>query len=265
MYHAELKGKLSFSQERGEDILTSNVFSFFEYASRTVYLKELLALLGISPTDQELNRADFIFWPAYDDRTEPDLVILVGRYYLLFEAKYLSGFGIDQLERELDGGRAEARTLRKELVLVALTAHSTRPPDIFSGLPADCQHMLRWMNWQSISRMLQEILEREDPTVADQLFAQDLYSLLDRRNLRGFHSFGRLANRTVGARAGRIFFDARTATYRGQFLGFHDSLAQLPLVHMHTGNLFYTHVYFQNLPQVQAHEVGPKFLRRGDQ
>jgi hypothetical protein len=40
MYIAELKGKLSLTDERKEDILTSNVFSFFKYSTRKVFLKD---------------------------------------------------------------------------------------------------------------------------------------------------------------------------------------------------------------------------------
>ena len=34
MYLAEIHGKLSMENENKEDILTSNVFSFFKYANR---------------------------------------------------------------------------------------------------------------------------------------------------------------------------------------------------------------------------------------
>jgi hypothetical protein len=95
MYIAELKGKLSSRIERSEDVLTSNVFSFFKYAPRDIFLSRLLSLLGINLTDDELDNAEFIFWPTYEDGTEPDLVLLVGRYYILFEAKYFSDFGTD--------------------------------------------------------------------------------------------------------------------------------------------------------------------------
>ena len=57
MYLAELRGKLSSSQERSEDILTSNVFCFFKYAERSVYLKRFLSLVGVGLTDEELERA----------------------------------------------------------------------------------------------------------------------------------------------------------------------------------------------------------------
>lgn len=103
MYLAELHGKLSskfdgknnslHSIERMEDILTSNVFSFFKYSSRDIFLKEYLNSLEFQVSEKEAKEAEFRFWPNYEDGTEPDLVIIVGKYYILFEAKYYSGFG----------------------------------------------------------------------------------------------------------------------------------------------------------------------------
>jgi len=89
MYLAELHGKLSSSVERQEDILTSNVFSFFKYSNREIFLKEFLSRSGCHVTSEEANKAEFIFWPRFEENTEPDLVIIVGKYYLLIEAKAL--------------------------------------------------------------------------------------------------------------------------------------------------------------------------------
>jgi len=44
MYLAELHGKLSSKIQRMEDLLTSNVFSFFKYSTREIFLKEYLSL-----------------------------------------------------------------------------------------------------------------------------------------------------------------------------------------------------------------------------
>jgi hypothetical protein len=80
MYLAELHGKLSRGVERKEDILTSNVFSFFKYSRRDVFLKKYLEkLLGLHCSIEDLKSAEFVFWPTYDDSTEPDLVILIAR------------------------------------------------------------------------------------------------------------------------------------------------------------------------------------------
>ncbi len=55
MYITELKNKIPPSLERMEDVLTSDVFSFFKYAERTIYLKSLLKKLNIAVSDKECN------------------------------------------------------------------------------------------------------------------------------------------------------------------------------------------------------------------
>lgn len=64
MYIAELQGKFSPYQERMEDILTSNVFSFFMYARREIFLSEFLRLLDIETEAEDLHNAEFLFWPS---------------------------------------------------------------------------------------------------------------------------------------------------------------------------------------------------------
>ena len=93
MYLAELRGKLSSRVERMEDVLTSNVFSFFKYSSRDIFLKKYLNELGFNVSDREAEEAEFRFWPVFEEGTEPDLVIIVGDYYLLIEAKYFRIWG----------------------------------------------------------------------------------------------------------------------------------------------------------------------------
>jgi hypothetical protein len=48
MYQAELKGKLPEETEKMEDILTSNVFSFFKYSNRIIFLKNNLLEINSS-------------------------------------------------------------------------------------------------------------------------------------------------------------------------------------------------------------------------
>ena len=93
MYVAELRGKLTASHERSEDILTPSAVTFFKYAGRSVYLRRFLSRVSIELTDHELREVEFLFWPTYEDGTEPDVVLLAPDHYPLFEAKYHSGFG----------------------------------------------------------------------------------------------------------------------------------------------------------------------------
>ena len=95
MIVAELHGKLSPRVERMEDVLTSNVFSFLKYNDRSRILRAyLMEELGLEVSESEASEAEFRFWHVYDDGTEPDVIIIVGNAYILFEAKYFSGFGL---------------------------------------------------------------------------------------------------------------------------------------------------------------------------
>lgn len=154
MYVAELRGKLSSKVENKEDILTSNVFSFFKYADRKTFLMpflyELLSEFGLKITEKDAELAQFIFWPCYDERTEPDLVLIVGNYYILFEAKYFSDFSKetelskDQLSRERKKGWQAAKNLCKQFVMIAVTADYSEPKEKFEEIRKLVN--FRWVN-----------------------------------------------------------------------------------------------------------------------
>ena len=232
MYLAELHGKLSQRIERMEDVLTSNVFSFFKYSTREIFLKGYLNELKVYVSDQEANEAEFIFWPRFEENTEPDLVIIVGNYYLLIEAKYFSDFGGEtdktkaQLIREIEGGRLEAKNYGKDFVLIAITADSYRKDYKFEVIPKAFRPHFVWTNWQKVSWVLTNILESDKKiTKQERDFALDLYHLLDKKNLRKFQSFDVLSlmNQYLKPHA-YVFFEAKTAKFRGDFIGFLNSL-----------------------------------------
>ncbi len=187
MYIAELKGKLSSAIENSEDILTSNVFSFFKYSGRTIFLKEFLYKIGINLLDENLISAEFLFWPRYDDNTEPDLVIIAGDYYILIEAKYFSGFGEEtvnrksQLSREIKGGILEAKALQKQFVLIAITADYSYKSYKFDEIKRFPNIKFEWINWQFVSNILSNYLNRHEEQNSDYLISRDLYNLLKRR------------------------------------------------------------------------------------
>lgn len=202
MIQAELRGKVPSRLEDAEDLLTSNVFSFFKYADRKLYFKRFLIEIDVPASDHSLKDAEFRFWPRYDDWTEPDLVLLVGDFYILIEAKHLSTFGVAtaekkcQIVREFEGGVNEAASLGKEFRYVAITAHYNKPTHLFAQLPEEIRIAMRWTNWQAVARLLLNILENVD-SPADASFAEDLYNLLDKKKLRGFLPF---RGRALGSR-----------------------------------------------------------------
>jgi len=230
MYLAELRGKLSSRVERMEDVLTSNVFSFFKYSNRDIFLKNYLNKLGFNISNQEAEEAEFRFWPVFEDSTEPDLVIIVGKYYLLIEAKYFSGFGKktettdDQLIREIKGGQLEAKNYDKEFNLIAITADYYFKKYKFKAILPDFQSHFKWTNWQLVSSFLDNILS-SNPNVKgpERDFCLDLYNLLDKKHLRSFQSI--TYNGSLLKDYSSIFFNAKTAKLRGDFIGFIESLS----------------------------------------
>jgi hypothetical protein len=230
MYLAELRGKLSPRVKRMEDVLTSNVFSFFKYSSRDIFLKKYLNELGFNVSDREAVEAEFRFWPVFEDGTEPDLVIIVGDYYLLIEAKYFSGFGEktettdDQLKREIKGGQLEAFNYGKEFYLIVITADYYFKEYKFKVILPDFQAYFKWTNWQLVSSFLDNILSSNlNIKGSERDFCLDLYNLLDKKHLRSFQNI--TYNGTLLKDYSSIFFNAKTAKLRGDFIGFIDSLS----------------------------------------
>ncbi|MGB6679874.1 MAG: hypothetical protein WBF08_00940 [Candidatus Bathyarchaeia archaeon] len=215
MYIAELKGKLSAHHEILEDVLTSNVFSFFKYSNRRTFLKPFLMNLGIKVIDEDVRNAEFVFWPVYEDGTEPDVVVIVGGYYILFEAKYYSDFGPDQLKREIEGGRKDAQYKQKQFFLVAITADYSEPKEKFHKVRQSID--FRWVNWQFVTAFLEKKLEGHIP---NRLMAEDLYSLLIRKDLRKFEGFADLPRTGSFLEYRFAFFNYISAKYRGDFIGF---------------------------------------------
>jgi hypothetical protein len=232
MLQAELKGKLPTSIETKEDILTSNVFSFLDYADRVVYLRAYLRRIGIEVSDKEAEEASLTFWPRLDDNTEPDVVIITRGLYILIEAKYISDFGPcvgerdDQLLRELKFGLLKAQSLNKAFCLVAITGDYAEPADKFKGVREI--HNLIWTNWQSVAMFIEERLDKDLP---QRRFAEDLYALLRKKNLRPFRGFDHLSSANLKSqKPGDLFFAAASCLFRGKFLGFSETLGNFSAI-----------------------------------
>ena len=259
MIHAELHGKLPSEYERWEDVLTSNVFGFFKYVDRSLFVGQLLENLGVSCTVDELQTAQFLFWPTFSDGTEPDLVIDMSDHLVVFESKYFSGFAVEngeqagQLIREVSQGRGVAE--ERHLIVVAITADALPPLPLIDSLPQKIRRSIRWINWQSISRLLISIVESH-PGVSqnDQAFAKDLIALLERKHLRGFHSYNHLPQ-YLESRSDSLFFNPQTARFRGAFLGFEGTLSGLEWILRIQTNIWFSKRYFERMGQTVPRQV----------
>lgn len=210
-----------------EDVLTSNIFGFFKYADRSMFLKNFLQQkIRLEISDKDANEAEFIFWPTYLDGTEPDVVIIAGNHYVLVEAKYFSDFGKEanekkaQLFREIEGGQLEAENLKKEFLLLAVTADYLYKPDKYNDLPPGTNYF--WINWQAITDFIEVTITGK--VVENCAFAMDLYDLLLKKNLRAFYGYSKVGLINLKIVNDKIFYDYENASYRGAFIGFINAL-----------------------------------------
>ena len=257
MYLAELHGKLSQKTERMEDILTSNVFSFFKYSNREIFLKKYLKFLDFNVSTEEAEEAEFIFWPRYEENTEPDLIIMVGKYYILIEAKYFSDFSLgnkeikSQIEREIENGSMDADNFDLKFHFVAITADYFYKEDKFSAIPKEFVSNFKWTNWQGVTSFLEETIESH-PNLSswERNFTSDLFNLLNRKNLRSFHGLNKLSRENVKLKSyDSIFIETKTIKFRGDFIGFLESLSIeerfIPIKKVFFGS----HIFWETLKQ----------------
>jgi hypothetical protein len=232
MYQAELRGKLSGINEEKEDILTSNVFSFFKYTSRDLFLYRFLQLLQIQVTPEEAKKAEFEFWPQYDDRTEPDVTVCVGSYYLLFEAKFLSDFSKktevleSQIKRELKQGLQEAKNRNKEFFYIPITANYVRPKAILAEAPKKYHKYCKWINWQKVSRLINSIQNDKSVrlTLGEKEFADDLYQLLIKKKLGTYNGPSTINQELISFNKDVIFFELVKEISSTEYFGFFETL-----------------------------------------
>ena len=223
MIIAELNGKLPRKLKDKEDILTSNVFSFFKYSNRE-WFKDYLSEIGIEISLKESEKAEFIFWPNYEDKTQPDLVVVCGNYYLLFEAKLYSDFSPksanskSQIEREILMGKMSAENLDKEFVYIALTAEYYKNKIKYEKYENDKLNFI-WTNWQTISSYIEEKIENENFKKNKQ-FASDLFSLMLKKKLRSFEGILKLRAKYKIETIDNIFYKINTSKFKGELTGF---------------------------------------------
>ena len=230
MIRAELHGKISSKLKKMEDILTSNVFSFFKYSDR-IYLKDYLRRLGLIVSISEANKAEFEFWPRYPDNTEPDLVVTCGRYYILFEAKLYSDFSPEtltmasQIDREVKMGKREAEIQKREFIYIAITAEYYFNKKKYAKYAS--QKYFYWTNWSAITTYLFGIIE-EDNSKSNKLYIEDLYALLVKKRLRSFVGLNDIYPSEEVKAPDIVFYDLNTSAFKGEYTGMYEILAPFP-------------------------------------
>jgi hypothetical protein len=272
MYQAEIRGKLSSTNEEKEDILTSNVFSFLKYSTRGLFLIRFLQLLQIQVTNQEVNNAEFEFWPQYDDHTEPDVIITVGSYYLLFEAKYLSDFGEEterlegQIKRELKQGLLDAENKAKQFFYIPITANYIRPASILEEAPKQYHRYIKWINWQKVAWLINSIITDNQIRLnsGEKQFAFDLYQLLIKKKLGTYGGIFSFNQGLITLRLPIIFYTAVELITSNRYFDFSDQFI-LPQVKIQNNRrVFYKKKRFTDHKNSKLLEPNSIIFYKGD-
>jgi hypothetical protein len=273
MYQAELRGKLSGNNEEKEDILTSNVFSFFKYSNRGLFLSRFLRLLKIKVTPEEAEKAEFEFWPQYDDHTEPDIVMTIGRYYLLFEAKLLSGFGKEteiiesQIKRELKQGLMEALNQDKEFLFITITANYVHPKSILVEAPKKYHKYCKWINWQNVARLINSILINEAVRLTpwEWEFANDLYQLLIKKKLGTYNGLSAIDQDLITFKQATIFFHEGETVSLNAYFDFSNILISPEICIQNIRGVFFARKRFSDLQKCGMSEHNTHIFYKGNQ
>jgi hypothetical protein len=271
MYQAELRGKLSGNNEEKEDILTSNVFSFFKYSRRNIFLYRFLQLLQIQVTPEEAEKAEFKFWPNYDDHTEPDVIVCIGPYYLLFEAKFYSDFGKEteilesQIKRELKQGLSEAVNQNKEFFYIPITANYVRPKAILTEAPKKYHKYCKWINWQKVSRLINSI--QNDKTVRlttrEKEFADDLYQLLIKKKLGTYNGISTINQDLITINKDVIFFGLINEIISTEYFCFFENLKNPAMKINKHGDVFLARRLFAGIERARIIPIVSNLFYKG--
>lgn len=222
-----------------EDILTADVFGVLKYLPRRPYLEAVINAIALHNSTaaeflehvgtllDSLLDVQFRFWPTYptpagisEGGTEPDVELSSPATYLLVEAKLRSGFGKQQVERELAVAIAQSRG--REPFLLLVTPASIPPrfssngkhlpfsdylPEAISNneLPERAAALLRphgrrvlWIGWYHILVAMKQahIEHRRKGGETDAVarcgeMISDLEILLEQRDIRPFRGIPR--------------------------------------------------------------------------
>lgn len=209
---AELLGKLDpdgvEGLDRSEDLLTAAVFGAVRHLPRSIVLRRLLERVGVAATEKDLRSGDVRLWPTFPRPgfpgrvIEPDVMILVGRRPVVFEAKLYSEFdtydppdlfadaGVHQLAVQYEAVRSWAAGERLDPpVVIAVTRGPARPDldlakarlDAKSLVPASSDDDFRWLSWRDVAAVIEQCngLEFHEAMLVD-----DLLALMDKRGVR---------------------------------------------------------------------------------
>ena len=134
---------------------------------------------------------------------------------------------------------SKLKILNKNFHLIAITAHFSKH-QFLEDISGYYNNKISWINWHRIALLLYNLLER--PTTIDyetRLMADDLYELLVKKGLRHFGGLDVFQFiEFLQKQSTPVFFNAKTAQYRGDFIGFIESYSEIPKL-KHFNQIFF--------------------------
>ena len=209
---AELHGKFDPSNsdyvDRSEDTLTSAVFGAIRYLPRQV-LGRILTKAGVTFEDRHLAEAKIINWPklpfsAWHREIEPDVLVVVGKQTVVFEAKLHSPFGLYPLPDQPDSPPVHqlavqyaaasewtaSRGLRLPPIVVCVTAPPERPARDLAVAESDVRRLsgrdaasntFRWLPWYGIGGELEKV---PGLAIHERALVEDTLSYMEKKGVR---------------------------------------------------------------------------------
>ena len=211
---AEIHNKLNPKDIRlKEDLLTSDVFGAFSYLSPKdgiiPFLKKALNSVNQELGSREnwndawndIDYAEYNFWPRMSDRSQPDVVIsLYSKNELLaaiiVECKYTAPIDNDQLEVELSNLEVKLSNLNdiedklkkaRLKVVLLVTADTAFPVEKLSSIKD-----VFWDSWISTYKCGMEALSHNQISRENKVILKDLTSLLYKKGFNLFISWDEL-------------------------------------------------------------------------
>jgi hypothetical protein len=204
MFQAQLRGKLTRTEENMEDLLTSNVFGTMKYLP----FEDGLGLILSNSVDNEgkmlsnilspIADVEYQFWPWIQESDcegcEPDLSIIMQtkneqKFIVFVEAKYLSGKSSeadegqvprDQLAREWDNLLCLATRENAIPILLYVTADIGYPSDDIEASYGEYKKKRKkdmkvfWISWRKLPYLFSV---KDNPMLTDLVMVLKLQSL----------------------------------------------------------------------------------------
>ncbi|MCD4670744.1 MAG: hypothetical protein K8S14_09900, partial [Actinomycetia bacterium] len=139
-----------------------------------------------------------------------------------------------------------SKKLKKDFILVAITEDYYYKQHNFKDIEK-YKKFFKWINWQTVSKILIKLIEQFNDKLPDYLFTKDLSDLLERKKLRTFRPFNDIIFKPVKYISKEIFLSIESTDHVENFIGFNNLLLNSESIEILPHSIFYSKKYFKEL------------------